>query len=427
MIDPRPVAVITAHACPFSEIGGAENGGMSIYVREVTARLAKRGVPAVIFTRKEDSGALAHVDLPDSCHLVHVAAGPEAPISKNALFYHMPDFYRGVAAWARDNEMNFRLVHSHYWISGWAGRRLSGLWGVPWLHMAHTLARVKDRDRPVGAVQEPDQRVAVELENVRSCNRLVAPTQVEVEDLAYLYGAERDCISVVPPGVDTDVFREVDPGDLRARIGIHPDEKVILFTGRLERLKGVDTLVHALADILARRSATDVRLLVLGEDSGNGLAEAAAYGGERGRLTALAEELGVADQVTFAGKVPHHLLPRYYSLADVTALPSHSESFGLVAIESQACRTPVVASRVGGLRQLVIDGISGITIAGHDAAVYADALTRIIDDPELARSMGDAGRTVAEAYSWEATADRLLGVYEDTEAYYQRAATALLG
>jgi D-inositol-3-phosphate glycosyltransferase len=400
---------------------------MSIYVREVTARLAHRGIPSVIFTRKEDSGALAHVDLPDSCHLVHVAAGPEAPIDKNALFYHMPAFYQGVAAWGRENDVAFRAVQSHYWISGWAGRRLSSLWGVPWLHMAHTLARVKDRDRPPGAALESDQRIAVELEIVRSCNRLIAPTQQEVEDLAYLYGADRDCISVVPPGVDTERFQPVDPGSLREQLGIRPEEKIILFTGRLERLKGVDTLVHALADILSRRSTPDVRLLVLGEDSGNGLAEAAAHGGERGRLQALAAELGIADQVTFAGKVPHQHLPRYYSLADVTAIPSHSESFGLVAIESQACRTPVVASRVGGLRQLVLDGISGLTIAGHEPAPYAEALARLLDDPRLARSLGDAGRRVAEAYSWEATAERLLAVYADAEAFYQRAATSLLG
>ena len=198
--------------------------------------------------------------------------------------------------------------------------------------------------------------MAVELETVRSCNRLVAPTQQEVEDLAYLYGADRSCVSVVPPGVDTDLFRRVDAGPLRTRLGLGRDDKVVLFTGRLERLKGVDTLLQALAEVIDRRSTRDVRLLVLGEDSGNGLHEAAEFGGERGRLESVARELDIAEHVTFLGKVPHDELPQYYSLADVTAIPSHSESFGLVAIESQACETPVVASRVGGLRQLVIDG-----------------------------------------------------------------------
>jgi D-inositol-3-phosphate glycosyltransferase len=400
---------------------------MSIYVREVSARLAARGVPSVIFTRKEDAGAPSHVDLPESCHLVHVHAGPETPIDKDALFYHLPEFYQGVASWARENEVNFRLVQSHYWLSGWAGRRLGRLWGIPWLHMAHTLARVKDRDRAAGAALEPDQRVAVELECVRSCNRLIAPTQQEVEDLVQLYGADRGCTSVVSPGVDTDVFREVNPGPLRARLGIDADEKVILFTGRLERLKGADTLVQAVADMLARRTQDDIRLLVLGEDSGNGHHEAAAYGGERGRLESMTRQLGIEDRVSFLGKVPHDQLPEFYSLAQVTAIPSHSESFGLVAIESQACQTPVVASRVGGLRQLVLDGISGYTIPGRDPGAYVEALTRIIDNPGLGRLMGKAGRTVAQAYSWEATTGRLLDVYADTDAYYQRAATALLG
>jgi D-inositol-3-phosphate glycosyltransferase len=425
--DPRPVAVIAAHACPYSEIGGAENGGMSIYVREVTERLAARGVQSVIFTRKEDAGAPGHVDLPSGCQLVHVHAGPEASIDKNELFYHLPEFYAGVAAWTRDNGVDFRLVQSHYWLSGWAGRRLATLWGTPWLHMAHTLARVKDRDRPPGAGLEADQRVAVELETVRSCNRLVAPTQQEVEDLAYLYGADRGCVSVVPPGVDPDIFRRVDASALRARLDLGADDKVVLFTGRLERLKGVDTLLHALAEVIDRQPASEVRLLVLGEDSGNGVHEAASYGGERARLESIARELGIAAHVRFLGKVPHDELPQYYSLADVTALPSHSESFGLVAIESQACETPVVASRVGGLRQLVIDGVSGYTIPGHDPHLYADAIVRVLDDPAAAAALGRAGRTVAEAYSWESTADRLLEVYADTESFYERAATALLG
>ncbi len=360
------MAVIAAHACPHSEIGAGENGGMSVYVREMAATLAERQIPTVFFTRKEDPGAPATLELEDGSRLVHIVAGPEGPISKDAFFYHLPEFYRGVAQWARDDGTEFRLIHSHYWLSGWAGRRLSQLWGVPWAHMAHTLARVKDRDRPAGAAPEADQRVAVELEIVRSSNRMIAPTNQEVEDLAFLYGADRSCISVVPPGVDTTLFTPGDGSDLRGRLGMAEGEKVILFTGRLERLKGVEILLHALSAILEGRTNRDVRLVVLGADSSNGVLEAGVHGGERARLEALAVEIGVDDRVDFLGPVDHSRLPAYYSLADVCAVPSYSESFGLVALEAEACGTPVVASRIGGLRQLVLDGITGITVPSHE-------------------------------------------------------------
>ncbi len=341
------MAVITAHACPHSEIGAGENGGMSVYVREM-------------------------------------AAGPQGPISKDAFFYHLPEFYRGVAQWARDDGTEFRLIHSHYWLSGWAGRRLSQLWGVPWAHMAHTLARVKDRDRPAGAAPEADQRVAVELEIVRSTNRMMAPTNQEVEDLVFLYGADRSCISVVPPGVDTDLFTPTDGADLRRRLGITDAEKVILFIGRLERLKGVEILLHSLAAVLEARTERDVRLVVLGA-------------------------------------------PGYYSMADVCAVPSYSESFGLVALEAEACGTPVVASRIGGLRQLVLDGITGITVPSHEPMAWAESLRRVIDDPDAAAVMGPAARRLARSYSWAASADLLLQAYEETEVNYRRAAQAVLG
>ena len=425
--DSRPIAVISVHSCPYSEIGGAENGGMSVYIREITHGLAHRGIRSVIFTRKEYPGAPSHVDLPEGCELVHIEAGPLEPLDKNALFYHLPDFYRGVAAYAREHDLDFRVIQSHYWLSGWVGRRLGQLWGVPWLHMAHTLGRVKDRDRPTGAAAESVQRIAVEEEIIRFCNRLVAPTATEVEDMAVLYGAERGCVSLVPLGVDAEVFQPVDPHPLRHRLGISPGERVVLFTGRLERLKGVDTLLEALAILNDARTDRDVRLLVLGADSSNGIHEAGPYGGEGARLAAIAENLGVRDRVDFVGAVPHDQLPAYYSLAEVCVVPSHSESFGLVALEAEACGTPVVASRVGGLRQLVIDGISGYTIRDHDPRAYAAAVGRILDDEDLRVSMGRAGRHVAGAYSWDVSADRLIEVYEDAERSYERAAASLLG
>jgi D-inositol-3-phosphate glycosyltransferase len=396
---------------------------MSVYIREISKRFASRGIASYIFTRKDDPGSPPELDLPDGCHLVHVNAGPEARIDKNDLFYHLPDFYRGVADYARTEGINFRIVHSNYWLSGWVGRRLGRLWGVPWLHSAHTLGRVKDRDRPPGAAREPAHRIAVEDDIVRNCNRLISPTAQEIEDLSTLYDAGRGCVALVSPGVDTDVFRPMD--DKRRELAIRGDEHVMLFVGRLERLKGLDVLINALA--ILDGDGINTRLICVGENSSSGVHEAERYGGERGRLRSLADVLGVADRVQFVGKVGHEMLARYYGLADVCAVPSYSESFGFVALEAQACGTPVVASRVGGLRQLVIDGITGVTVAGHDPRDYATALQRIFDDEVMRERMGTAGMRLARAYSWETTADRLLTVYEETEAEYDRAASALLG
>ncbi|HEY8740663.1 MAG TPA: glycosyltransferase [Candidatus Dormibacteraeota bacterium] len=421
----RTVAVIAAHSCPYSEVGGAENGGMSVYIRSVTEELARRGLRSVIFTRKEYPQSPRDLDVPEGCHLVHVSAGPEHQLDKAGLFYHLPEFYRGVNAWARDAGESFDLVHSHYWLSGWVGRRLSQAWGVPWVHMAHTLGRVKDRDRPEGAGRESDQRIAVELEIARSCNRLVAPTVREVDDLAYLYGADRSCIDVVPLGVDLERFHPTRAAPLRARLGLGADERVILFTGRLERLKGVETAIRALA--LLPASTSPRRLLVAGADSGNGVSEAGDFAGEGARLRALAADLDVADRVTFLGAVDHPELPAYYSLADVCVVPSYSESFGLVALEAQACGTPVVASRVGGLTQVVADGTTGFTVREHEPAAYAHALDLLLSDEELRRRMGDAGVELAGHFSWDATATRLADVYTTTARSYGAAVESLLG
>ena len=398
---------------------------MSVYVRETAAALAARGVRSVIFTRKEYASAPGELDVPDGCHLVHIHAGPEKPLDKDGLFYHLPEFYEQVNAWTRENGVEFDLVQSHYWLSGWVARRLSGLWGIPWTHMAHTLGRVKDRDRPEGAARESDQRIAVELEIVRSCNRLIAPTPREVDDLTYLYGADRSCIDVVPLGADLERFHRRDPGELRGRLGIAEGERVILFTGRLERLKGVEILIRALPHLPPGTGAR--RLLVAGADSGNGLAEAGGFGGERGRLESIARDLGVSSQVMFLGAVPHDELPLYYSLADVCAVPSYSESFGLVALEAEACGTPVVASRVGGLVHVVADGKTGFTIRDHDPEKDAERLGLLLSDDALRASMGAAAAELASSFTWDATASRLLEVYCNTAASYVRAADSLLG
>jgi D-inositol-3-phosphate glycosyltransferase len=423
--EPRTIAVIAAHSCPYSEVGGAENGGMSVYIRSVAEALARRGLRSVIFTRKEFAAAPSDLDVPEGCHLVHVSAGPEQQLDKAGLFYHLPEFSAGVARWTRENGVSFDLVHSHYWLSGWVGRRLSQAWGVPWVHMAHTLGRVKDRDRPEGANRESDQRIAVELEIARSCNRLVAPTMREVDDLAYLYGADRSCIDVVPLGVDLDRFHPLDATPLRRRLQLAPEEQVILFTGRLERLKGVETLIRALP--LLAPGVVPRRLLVAGADSGNGMHEAGDFSSERARLTALARDLGVAGQVDFLGAVDHSELPLYYSLADVCAVPSYSESFGLVALEAQACGTPVVASRVGGLAQVVADGSTGFTVPDHEPAAYASKLGAILDDAALRSRMGAAGVELAHGYTWAGTATRLEAVYRSTIQSYGQAVESLLG
>jgi len=406
------VAVLSYHASPLAALGSDENGGMNVYVREACQALLRRGIPTDIFTRRTDSQQPDAIAIGPGSWLLYITAGRAAPLEKQELPRHVAAFEEGVLALARAREVRYAAVHSHYWLSGQAARGVADRWEVPWFHNAHTLGRVKNAHAAEGAVLESEQRIQAEEAIAAWCDVLIASTDAEAEDLMRLYGAPAGKIKVVPPGVDGGWFRPRRTAALRRRLGLE-GQRVVLFAGRLERLKGVETLLKAFALLpgLRRSGGTPACLLIVGGDSANGALESRAHAGERRRLMQRARELGVAGAVRFLGPVGHDALPEYYSLADVCVVPSFTESFGLVALESQACGTPVVASRVGGLAVLVKDGVTGFTVPDHSARAFAERIARLIDHPALRRELGRRGRLLAQSYTWERTGERLAALY----------------
>lgn len=406
----QPIALLSVHASPLAPLGARENGGMSVYIRSVCQELSRRGVPTEVFTRGVIGGP-TRIRLAPLSWVTQVRAGPIGDVEKADLVSLLPAFTQAVLEDQRRRNVDYRLIHSHYWLSGWAAARLHSEWGVPWFHTAHTLARVKNERVVEGAVLEPEHRSAVEQAIVRGCDRLIASTVVEADDLVRLYGADRSRIGVVPPGVDLKIFHPRPTTGLRRRLALG-GAHVIVFAGRLERLKGAETLLKALS-ILIRDYQTigPLALVVIGDDSQNGALESKSYAGERRRLEQLARQLGVASQVRFVGSVAQRRLAGYLSLADVCVVPSYTESFGLVALEAAACGTPVIAARVGGLPTIVKDGLTGYTLASHDPTLYAERIARLLQDEELRRCFSRRSQMVATQFTWEETVERLLVEY----------------
>jgi len=407
------VCVLSVHTSPLEQPGTGDAGGMNVYIVQTALRMAARGVEVEIFTRATSSGYDPVVELAPGVLVRHVEAGPYEGLGKNDLPGQLCAFTAGVLRTEACHEPgHYDVVHSHYWLSGQVGWLARDRWGVPLVHTAHTLARVKNVALAEGDSPEPMVRVIGEDQVVAEADRLVANTDAETRQLVQLYGADPGRTVAIPPGVDLTRFTPGDRGLARASLDVAPDAVVLAFVGRIQPLKGPDVLLRAAAELLARDPALRSRLVVLvaGGPSGSGLAEPAV-------LQVLARQLGLDDVVRFLPPVAGVALANVFRAADVVAVPSHNESFGLVALEAQACGTPVVAARVGGLPVAVADGRSGLLVAGHDAQAWADALTKVI----LRRPVLSRGAVAhAHRFSWDRTTDALLATYADAAAEFRQ-------
>ena len=402
-VHPRRVAVLSVHTSPLDQPGTGDAGGLNVYVVETSRQLAARGVEVEVFTRATRSDLPPQVELAPGVTVRHLTAGPFEGLSKGDLPAQLCALASGVLrAEAAHEPGHYDLVHSHYWLSGQVGWLAAERWGVPLVHTAHTLAKVKNLALADGDAPEPLSRLVGEDQVVRASDRLIANTAAEARQLVELYDADADCVVTVAPGVDLEHFRPGEAGSSRALVGVPPDAVLLLFVGRLQPLKAPDVLLRAAARLLEQRPDLRDRLVV------------AVLGGPSGSspdwLPALAAELGLADVVRFEAPSGPERLRAWYRAADVVAVPSHNESFGLVALEAQACGTPVVATDVGGLRTTVRDGVSGLLVPGHGADDWARALLRAVED-RVRLSAGAVEH--AGAFSWSATADGLLAAYRD--------------
>jgi D-inositol-3-phosphate glycosyltransferase len=399
--------MLSVHTSPLDQPGTGDAGGMNVYVVELSRQLAELGIDVEIFTRATRSGLPPEVRLDDGVLVRHVTAGPYEGLGKTDLPAQMCAFTAGLLRVEAAHEPGwYDLVHSHYWLSGQVGWVVAERWGVPLVHTAHTLAKVKNAALAEGDAPEPLVRVIGEQQVVEASNRLVASTPTEARQLSELYDAEPGNVDVVAPGVDLEVFRPGDARTARQRLGVPSDVDLLLFVGRLQPLKAPDVLLRAAAELLDRQPGRRERLrvAVLGGPSGSGLDTPR-------ELQALARSLGITDIVRFVPPVAHDELADWYRAATAVVVPSHNESFGLVALEAQACGTPVVAAAVGGLRTAVRDEVSGLLVDGHRPADYATALARLLDEPRFRARLAAGAVEHSGAFGWASTARGVLDAY----------------
>ncbi|TIC78945.1 D-inositol-3-phosphate glycosyltransferase [Nocardioides sp. GY 10127] len=417
--------MISLHTSPLDQPGTGDAGGMNVYVIELARRLAARGVEVDVFTRATSSAQPPVVVVDDGIAVHHVPAGPFEGLTKAELPGQLCVFAREVLRTEAAQPLgHYDVVHSHYWLSGQVGALARDRWGVPLVHSMHTMAKVKNESLAEGDTPEPAARVIGEEQVVAASDLLVANTELEARQLIDHYDADPARVQVVHPGVDLERFRPLDAAQVRAARaaeGIDEDALVVLFAGRIQPLKAPDVLLRAVAVLLEREPGLRERLLVpvVGGPSGSGLEHPES-------LADLASELGLTgvpgrrDVVRFVPPVDQDRLARWYGLADVVAVPSYNESFGLVAAEAQASGTPVVAAAVGGLPTVVRDGRSGLLVPGHAPAAWADALGRLLLDDDLRARLTAGARPHASAFSWEATAEATVACYEKARALLSR-------
>lgn len=404
----RRLAVLSVHTSPLDAPGMGDAGGMNVYILETAKRLAHRDIEVDIFTRATSPEQPSVVEAVPGVTVHHVAAGPYGGLLKEDLPGQLCAVTAGVLrAETHRPEGWFDAIHSHYWLSGQVGWLASERWNVPLIHSMHTMAKVKNLALADGDTPEPAIRIIGEEQVVSASSRLVANTHREAAELIEHYDADPSRVSVVHPGVDLELFAPADSKRAsRSKFDLAESDFVVLFVGRIQPLKAPDILVRAAAVALAQQPELRSRLKVVicGGPSGTGL--------ERpNSLVQLAEELGISDVVRFIQPLPAAELADLYRAADVVGVPSYSESFGLVAVEAQACGTPVIAAAVGGLVTAVKDGVSGLLIGNHDPAVWANTLLRLEADPALRQRLSAGAIAHASKFSWQATADSLISVY----------------
>ena len=409
------VAMLSVHTGPLAQLGGSKTGGMNVYVRELSRALGRRGLLVDVFTRAgEDEEPRIRTDLGQNVRVIYVPAGPGHASSPDAVLPYLDDFAAGVCHFAHEQGIRYDLLHSHYWLSGLVAERLRQMGGpIPVVQMYHTLGYMKNQIAQDEAQKASQARIDGEQRIVGFADRLVAATPAEEEQICLFYGAHPDKIAIIPPGVDLCHFHPQPRVDVRRQLGLPLDRKIALFVGRIEPLKGIDTILQA-TRLLCDENPTlpdQLTVAIVG-----GSPWAAQLDAEMARLQKMRAGLGLERIVRFVGARQQSVLPDFYCAADVVLMPSHYESFGMVALEAMACGAPVIAANVGGLAHLVKDGLTGFLVPPRTPGELAQRMELLLGDELLRWQMGRAARKEAQQYSWRRIADRMLDLYAATAA-----------
>lgn len=407
----KRIAILSVHTCPLALLGGKKTGGMNVYVRDYSRELGRQGIQVDVFTRSQDDcQPMVKHDLGYGGRVIHIPAGPEKPIPLADITCHLDEFVNGVLAFAAAENIQYDVIHSHYWLSGLVAEKLREAWGVPFVHMFHTLGHMKNRIALSESERASQERLDGEQQVIQAADRIIAATPAEEAQLNWLYGADMSKVRVVSPGVDLQRFSPIPTAQAKEMVGICPEHKNIIFAGRIEPLKGVDTLLRAMALIQKRHPEVIEKtcVAIIGGDPW-----AATPDEEMARLQELRAELDIIDTVAFLGAKDQEILPNYYAAAEMVIMPSHYESFGLVALEAMAMGTPVIASEVGGLAFLVRDDENGFHVPSRDPEALADRIYCLLTDEACRERLGRQARYHALQYDWEIIVGRLVRVFEE--------------
>jgi D-inositol-3-phosphate glycosyltransferase len=388
--------MLSIHSCPLGKVGEENTGGMSVYIRELGRELGRRGHLVDVYTRTHEPIHDQVVELGENARLIHFKAGEEET-HKLELYYHLADFTRDIENFRRESGLRYDLIHSHYWLSGLVGERLQELWDIPHLIGFHTLGAVKNA---VGIGEgEPELRISAERKLVKDCHRIIASTEKGKEDLITYYDAAPEAISIIPCGVNLDLFRPIQRETARCHLGLN-GESIIVFVGRIIPLKGIDSMLKAMTYLEGKQG---IKFVVIGGDDHSQA--------EMQRLKNLSRTLRIDESVIFLGSVKQETLPFFYSAADLCVVPSYYESFGLVVLESLACGTPVVATKVGCAESVIRYGETGYVVTDNDPGSLADKISRLLSTPNGNPDFVHSVRASVAKYSWSNISEAILEEY----------------
>ena len=407
----KRVAMLSVHACPRAKLGGRDSGGMNVYVRELARELGRRGVGVDVFTRWREKDDPRIQSLGDNARVIHIPSGPMGYWPKMDVYEHLDEFTEKVQEYVADEGLRYDLIHSHYWLSAEVARTLAPRWRVPRIQMFHTLGLVKREVMDEDIDGESDVRITIERRAVRESAAVTAASEIEVAELVDLYGADPAKLHIIPCGVDPNVFRPMRQVDAREALGRDQCERIVLFVGRIEQIKGIDVLLRALGLLFFRHPElrNDLCLLVVGGalDPDDDSPEIEKIE----ELQRLVHQHRMEANVAFVGSMDQQRLALFYAAADVCAVPSLTESFGLVALEAMACGTPVVGTRVGGLQTLIEHGESGLLVPAGDYQALAESIAKVLTDHRLRMHLAHGARDRAEHFSWRSVGDHVETLY----------------